>query len=153
MDNARKYYVPGHEFENHIPLGIKPTVKLETSREEFGIGEDKFMMITTGRLVERKKVGDMIRVVAKMDDPRDLLVVLGAGPKMEEWKALAAELGVGDRVDFRGHVSHEDKCKLTQLADAYTSTSTHEASAWCSSRRWTAACRSCRSTAAGTWII
>lgn len=126
MDNAKKYYVPGHEFENHIPLGIKPTTRLETSREEFGIGEDRFMMITTGRLVERKKVGDMIRVVAKMDDPRDLLVVLGAGPKMEEWKALAAELGVADRVDFRGHVSHEDKCKLTQLADAYTSTSTHE---------------------------
>ena len=40
--------------------------------------------------------------------------------------AWAAELGVADRVDFRGHVSHEDKCKLTQLADAYTSTSTHE---------------------------
>lgn len=126
MNNARKYYVPGHEFENHIPLGIKPTTMLETSRSEFGIGEDRFMMITTGRLVERKKVGDMIRVVAKMDDPRDLLVVLGAGPKMEEWKALARELGVADRVEFRGHVSHEDKCKLTQLADAYTSTSTHE---------------------------
>ncbi|MEM9414662.1 MAG: glycosyltransferase family 4 protein [Planctomycetota bacterium] len=126
MDNARKYYVPGHEFENHIPLGIKPTTVMDTSRAEFGIGEDRFMMITTGRLVERKKVGDMIRVVAKMDDPRDLLVVLGAGPKMEEWKQLAVELGVADRVDFRGHVSHEDKCKLTQLADAYTSTSTHE---------------------------
>lgn len=126
MDNAKKYYVPGHEFKNHIPLGIKPTTRLEASRAEFVIGEDRFMMITTGRLVERKKVGDMIRVVAKMNDPRDLLVVLGAGPKMEEWKALAAELGVADRVDFRGHVSHEDKCKLTQLADAYTSTSTHE---------------------------
>lgn len=126
MNNAKKYYVPGHEFENHIPLGIKPTTMLETNRSEFGIGEDRFMMITTGRLVERKKVGDMIRVVAKMDDPRDLLIVLGAGPKMEAWKALARELGVADRVEFRGHVSHEDKCKLTQLADAYTSTSTHE---------------------------
>ncbi len=126
MNNARKYYVPGHEFENHIPLGIKPTTPMQTSRSEFGIGEDRFIMITTGRLVERKKVGDMIRVVAKMDDSRDLLIVLGAGPKMGEWKALARELGVSDRVDFRGHVSHEDKCKLTQLADAYTSTSTHE---------------------------
>ncbi|MFI4860281.1 MAG: glycosyltransferase family 4 protein [Phycisphaerales bacterium JB063] len=126
MNNARKYYVPGFEFKNHIPLGIKPTTMLQTSRAEFEIEEDRFVMITTGRLVERKKVGDMIRVLAKMDDPRDLLIVLGDGPKKAEWEQLARDLGVAERVQFRGYVSHEDKCKLTQLADAYTSTSTHE---------------------------
>ena len=126
MGNARKYYVPGFEFRNHIPLGIKPTTPVEADRSAYDIAADRFVMSTTGRLVERKKVGDMIRVLKLMDDPRDLLLVIGDGPKKQEWQSLAEELGVADRVRFCGFVDHEDKIRLTQLSDAYVSTSTHE---------------------------
>jgi len=126
MDKTREYYIPEVSSMTRIPLGIKPTTAVEADRAALGIDADRFVMVTTGRLVERKKVGDMIRVVAKMNDPRDLLIVLGDGPKRGEWEALACTLGVADRVQFRGYVSHDDKCKLTQIADVYTSTSTHE---------------------------
>jgi glycosyltransferase involved in cell wall biosynthesis len=126
MRNAKKYYVPEFEFEHYIPLGIKPTTPVEADRSKYGIGADRFVMTTVGRLVERKKVSDMIRILKIMDDPRDLLVVIGDGPKKDEWKALAQELGVADRVDFRGFVDHDEKVELTQLSDAYVSTSTHE---------------------------
>ena len=125
IGHARRHYEPTLEIQ-HVPLGIKPTQPMQTSRQEFGIAADRFVMVTTGRLVERKKVDWMLRVLAKLDDPRDLLLVLGAGPKLEEWQALARELGVADRVQFRGHVSEDEKFKLTQLADVYTSTTRHE---------------------------
>ncbi len=125
IGHAKKHYEPSLEIQ-HVPLGIKPTAPMDTCRAEFGIGDERFVMVTTGRLVERKKVDWMLRVVAKLDDPNDLLIVLGAGPKMAEWQALAQELGIAERVQFRGHVSQDDKHKLTQLADLYTSTTRHE---------------------------
>ena len=125
IGHAHRFYEPSLEIQQ-IPLGIIPTRPVDASRSEFGIADDRFLMVTTGRLVERKKVDWMLQVMARLDDPRDLLMVLGSGPKMQEWQALAEELGVADRVQFRGHVSEQEKHKLTQLADLYTSTTRHE---------------------------
>ena len=125
IGHAQRHYEPSLQI-HHIPLGIKPTRPVAADRADFGIDPDRFVMITTGRLVERKKVDWMLRVLAELNDPDDLLLVLGAGPKMDEWQALARELGVADRVQFRGHVSQQEKHQLTQLADLYTSTSRHE---------------------------
>jgi glycosyltransferase involved in cell wall biosynthesis len=125
VDKTHRYYL--HDLDIQlIPLGIKPTAPVEARREDYGIAADRFLMTTTGRLVERKKVDDLVRVMAKLDDPRDLLVVMGDGPKRGEWEALAQELGVAERVQFRGFVEQREKEQLTQLADAYVSTSTHE---------------------------
>jgi D-inositol-3-phosphate glycosyltransferase len=81
-------------------------------------------ILAIGRLVPRKGVADVIR--ALVDVPRTELVVAG-GPVAEELRgdpevrrlaALAEELGVADRVVFRGRVARPDMPPLLRSADA-----------------------------------
>jgi len=63
-----------------------------------------------GRLIPHKGVDVLIRAVA-LDD-RLHADVYGDGPDAESLRALAADLGVGDRVRFHGHV---DESALPQI--------------------------------------
>jgi L-malate glycosyltransferase len=59
---------------------------------------------TIGQLVKRKSVDDLLRAVQKVGGstaPIHALIV-GAGPEEQPLRALAATLGVGDRVHFTG---------------------------------------------------
>lgn len=81
-------------------------------------------LVSIGRLVERKGVDDAIRALASL--PATELVVaggpgpdgLGTDPEVRRLRALAADLGVADRVDFRGRLAHEDVPALLRSADA-----------------------------------
>lgn len=59
-----------------------------------------------GRLVNYKRVDVVIRAVARLSDSQpDLrLEVVGQGPELPRLRRLASELGVANRVAFRGHV-------------------------------------------------
>lgn len=124
-ENAQQLYGVSREIDV-IPLGIRPISAPVVDRAELGIERDRFVMVTIGRLVSRKRVDDLLQVLAILDDPRDLLVVVGDGPKLAEWQALARDLGVAERVRFAGYVSQEEKSKLLAGADVFASTSQHE---------------------------
>ncbi|MFB2623610.1 glycosyltransferase family 4 protein [Methanothermobacter marburgensis] len=67
------------------------------------------------RLVEYKRVGDLIRAVSVLaDEFSDLKCrIIGTGPLEGELRDLAAELGVDDRVEFLGFVEkHEDVLRV-----------------------------------------
>jgi glycosyltransferase involved in cell wall biosynthesis len=57
-------------------------------------------VIAIGRLVPMKDYPTMLRAIAHVPEAR--LLVLGEGPLLGELSALAAELGIGERVDFAG---------------------------------------------------
>jgi glycosyltransferase involved in cell wall biosynthesis len=67
-------------------------------------------IVTAGRLVPEKGIDVLIRAFAKIANrhPQAQLIVLGDGPLMASMQYLAAELKVGDRVIFRGQVSHSE---------------------------------------------
>jgi glycosyltransferase involved in cell wall biosynthesis len=81
-------------------------------------------ILTVGRLVERKGVQDVIAALA--DVPETELVVVGgpsrdglsADPDVRRLAALAEQLGVLDRVDFRGRVGRAELPALLRSADA-----------------------------------
>jgi glycosyltransferase involved in cell wall biosynthesis len=79
-------------------------------------------LLALGRLVERKGVADVIRALPGLD--ADLVVAGGpplaelhSDPEAGRLRLMAAELGVEDRVEFRGAVSRSDVPALIRSCD------------------------------------
>lgn len=85
-------------------------------REELGLGDHPFV-ICVGRLEPLKHPDDVVQVIAQpvLRDLGVRAVLVGDGSMRDELEALAAGLGVGDRVIFAGRRDQE------WLARAYTS--------------------------------
>jgi glycosyltransferase involved in cell wall biosynthesis len=71
-------------------------------------------VLFVGRMDQEKRVDELIRAFAALPAglPAELEIV-GDGGRRADWTALAAGLGLGDRVRFRGFISEDD------LLDAY----------------------------------
>lgn len=67
-------------------------------------------LVTVAHLVERKHHADVLRAMALASDELPALryLVIGDGPEREAIGALAAELGLSDRVDLRGELGHRE---------------------------------------------
>jgi glycosyltransferase involved in cell wall biosynthesis len=67
-------------------------------------------IVTAGRLIRDKGMDDVIRAFARVavEYPDASLLILGDGPDRGRLENLAAALGVGDAVTFRGHVAHDE---------------------------------------------
>lgn len=124
-ENARRIYGIDRPIEI-IPLGIRRPVYAKATRRELGIEEDRFVLVTVGRLIARKGLPDLLHALAELGDPRALLLVLGEGPLRASLEQLARDLGIAGRVRFCGRVEEEEKWRLLDASDLYASTSLHE---------------------------
>ena len=70
-------------------------------------------VLFVGRLDEEKRVDELLRALALV--PRLHAEIVGDGSCRAEWELLARDLGIADRVRFRGFVSE------SELLDAYAS--------------------------------
>jgi glycosyltransferase involved in cell wall biosynthesis len=125
-NNVRRYYDPAADVRV-LPYGIEKPPQLDaTTREAHGLGKSDFVMVAVGRLIKRKAFDRLIHVLSEIKHDRFKLLLLGTGPLEQELKALAASLGVGSRVIFKGFVSDHDKFRLLRISDAFVYTSQHE---------------------------
>lgn len=92
------------------------------ARAEAGIGE-QFLWLAVGRLEAVKDYATLLRGFARMVSA-SLLAIAGAGVMEAELRALAAELGLNERVRFLGFVP--DTLRWMQAADGYVLTSRWE---------------------------
>lgn len=81
---------------------------------------EELHLLVCGRLVAKKGHKSLLRALHLIDQRKSTGVrltttIVGEGPCMNELQALAGELGLKDRVIFRGHLPHEDQ----SLVDAY----------------------------------
>ncbi len=91
--------VNGEVFYNVSPLPV-------ISAEETTFNRKKLVFLA--RVVEVKGWRTFLDIVASLaDDPDVSAVVLGAGADLVKAQAYAAQLGIADRVDFRGFVGHD----------------------------------------------
>jgi glycosyltransferase involved in cell wall biosynthesis len=108
-----------------VPLAVKPISFKPRSRSEFGWSRDGVVLITVGRLVARKGLGELLEIVASLDESVQLAVV-GDGPLRPELERQAQALGIAQRVQFCGFVTDEEKWQRLAAADLYVSTTQHE---------------------------
>lgn len=77
-------------------------------------------VVTVAHLVERKRHALVLRALARL--PRELAwayEVIGDGPCRAPLEALAAELGIADRVRFRGQLDHDDALAALGRCDVF----------------------------------
>ena len=77
------------------------------SRTKFGIPQDALVFGTVSRLTPMKGIKFSLRAFAEIVKslPNAVYVLVGDGDHSDQYKALAAELGVADRVIFLGYQS------------------------------------------------
>lgn len=70
-------------------------------------GEVRFLFV--GRLSPLKGLGEVIMALGGLKDMPWRLYVAGDGPMRGEWEGLARQLGISERVQFLGFVSHPEE--------------------------------------------
>ncbi len=89
-------------------------------------------VLCVGRLVERKGVDTVIEAVATLPGVRLLIAggpeksLLGADPEAQRLVALAADLGLADRVELLGSMRHEQMPALIRSSDLVVCTPWYE---------------------------
>ena len=78
-------------------------------------------LLTVARLVERKGIDTVLRALPEIARRHPTLryAIAGEGPDRARLEALAAQLGVGERVDWLGYVSQEALAPLYASADLF----------------------------------
>lgn len=99
-----------------------PGLPGEDLRQNAGIPEGRKIILSVGRLTERKGFDAVIKalpgLVKQGIDPH--FVIIGAGPDRALLEELAQTRQVADRVHFAGQVSDEDLPRWFCLADLFT---------------------------------
>ena len=125
LHNMRRYYAP--ELEGiRIPLGIRRPIIDAVPRKRYGFRPGQILLVTVGRLVPRKAVGQLVALMNALDDPAVHLLIIGTGPQEGALKSEVAARRLQARVHFLGHVDEAEKFRLLAISDVYVSTSQHE---------------------------
>ena len=125
LNNMQRFYAP-KMVGLRIPLGIKPPDTHIASRKFYGFGNDDILLVTVGRLVARKAVGQLISMMVRLKETRARLIIIGDGPDEATLKAQVAARQLEDKITFLGHVEEAEKFRLLRLCDLYVSTTQHE---------------------------
>ncbi len=86
-------------------------------------------LVTVGHLAARKRHADVISALALLRErhPRLRYVIVGDGPERDRLEALAASLGVSDRVELRGQLPHDQAIAAAQSGSLFVLPSVDEA--------------------------
>ena len=96
-----------------------PAARVAQIRREFGLAGKKVAVYTAHLNVasDLEPVLEAWRDVAARV-PAAFLLVVGGGPKLDEYRRLVAGMGLADRVGFTGEVPHGDVPAFVAVADA-----------------------------------
>ncbi len=86
-------------------------------------------LVTVGHLVARKRHADVLRAlwVLRERHPQVRYLIIGDGPERDRLQRLAADLGLGDRVEFCGQLPREEALERARRAHAFVMPSVDEA--------------------------
>ena len=97
-----------------------PAVKIDDLRHELDL-EDKRVLLTVGRLLERKGHNQVIKVLPGLLKrfPNLVYLIAGTGPEAHALRELSAALGVSESVRFLGYVNDDILPSIYNLADIF----------------------------------
>ena len=97
-------------------------------RKSLDINESTFVACFVGRVAQEKSIDVTLEFLAKtlQKDDDICFVVIGDGPALDDFKNLAENLGIIDKVRFTGRVEHEDLPKYYMMSKIYLTSSLSE---------------------------
>ncbi|MFA6512065.1 MAG: glycosyltransferase family 4 protein [Patescibacteria group bacterium] len=104
-----------HDRVSVIPNGIMPPAQQDSisARKSmsvrYGIPEKAFLLLSVGRLIERKNMSWFIRDVMPLLPERVYVLIAGAGPEEETILRAIRERGISRRVFLAGEISDEER--------------------------------------------
>ena len=114
-------YNEAHIVEAHPDLAPKISVIPCSTRLQAAVeppANDVPVILSVGRLVEKKGFDDLLRAVAMQNRPCRLVIV-GEGPLRGDLEALVAHLGIADQVDMVGALDHDSTLDWYRRADMF----------------------------------
>ncbi len=109
------YAIPSNKIRV-VYNGVPPTAVKVTPA---AVKDGRFHLLFVGNLHERKGVKDLLRAFARPGlKARNIVLTMAGGGPVDMYRAMAAELGIGDRVTFTGWVSQNDARTLMVNSDA-----------------------------------
>ncbi len=98
------------------------------TRAHLGLPEDAVVGVFVGRMSSEKSVERLLRVYRAVarEEPASRLLLVGGGPELDAYRALAEEIGLNGRVRFTGSVPYEQIPGYMRLADFFVTASVTE---------------------------
>jgi 1,2-diacylglycerol 3-alpha-glucosyltransferase len=120
------------EYGIHTPIEVIPT-GIDTNpdrviqdprelRHRYNLPEDKKILSFVGRIGREKNIGFLLRMVRKISEARDdvILVIVGDGPDKSRLAAEARSLGIESLVRFTGYVDRETVFSVFAASAVFT---------------------------------
>lgn len=148
LENVSRVIVPSYKVEDTlldyglynticvVPSGISleqhrlrlTPEQRSKKRTEWGISDDRLVLLNLGRLGTEKNIDELMRYFASAVKHRRELVFLlvGDGPARASLEKSAVSLGIAEHVIFTGMVLPEEVQEYYQMGDIFISASTSE---------------------------
>lgn len=111
----RVEYVPGVGIDTNKFSEV--LVSRTEKRNEIGIPEDVFVILSVGELNKNKNHQVIIKALASINNKKIRYVICGQGPMDNHLKNLAKELGVEEQVKFMGF--RKDISQICKVVDIF----------------------------------
>ena len=109
----KKYAVEVGVIHNLPPLG---EIEKTKNRSDLGIPEDRFVVVLQGAGINMDRGGEEL-VEAMAHLPHCFLVIVGSGDVIDQLKASAKSLGIGEQIMFRPKMPYNQMMQYTLNAD------------------------------------
>lgn len=110
-----KCYIPG------VGVNTESITKLSVDknayRKKYNIPINAFLILSIGELSDRKNHEVIIRAIAQCKSSNIYYLICGIGEKKEELKKLCIHLGVSEKINFAGQLSHDEVLKLCHVCE------------------------------------
>ena len=104
-----------------------PVIPNGVDTEEFKPRDSEnkdLQVLTVARLTERKRIQDLIKAIEGIEGTN--LKIVGEGEKESKLRQKTRELGLEDKIDFKGYVPHEKLPQVYGEADVFVLPSLNE---------------------------
>jgi glycosyltransferase involved in cell wall biosynthesis len=130
--NLIPYGIPLTRVRSHIAAGsagadFTPVTQAPDSSTPPHLRSSAPLLLFVGRLRYYKGLDTLIRALPQI---AARLLIVGIGPMEAEWRALATETGVADRVTWLGEAPDADLPALYHLADLFVLPASHPSEAF-----------------------
>ncbi|EMA15953.1 glycosyltransferase family 4 protein [Haloarcula amylolytica] len=126
----REYEALAGRIESIVPSLVNRDDIVTPDTRIYPDNDDPIRLLYLGRLVEYKRVQDVLAAMAELRSrPRAYeLEIVGDGPYREALERTADDLGIAEDVTFTGYVSHENVYDAYDRADIFVLPSSSEGS-------------------------